>query len=83
MHEAAPVDHAGTLRANDNIPPRSGRGKKRSKAWDDFEDIKDGNGRTVQGVGLELLRARRGVERGGRGRWCCICRGEWRQRGVG
>uniref|UniRef100_A0AAU7YR66 SR6 n=1 Tax=Triticum aestivum TaxID=4565 RepID=A0AAU7YR66_WHEAT len=48
MHEAAPVDHAGTLRANDNIPPRSGRGKKRSKAWDDFEDIKDGNGRTVQ-----------------------------------
>ncbi|KAE8770059.1 putative disease resistance protein RGA4 [Hordeum vulgare] len=47
MHEAAQVDH-GTLRGHDNIPGTSTRGKKRSKAWDDFVDIKDGNGKTVQ-----------------------------------
>ncbi|XP_037483583.1 uncharacterized protein LOC119362464 isoform X2 [Triticum dicoccoides] len=47
MHEVAQLDH-GTLRGDDNILPRSGRGKKRSKAWDDFEDIRDDNGKTVQ-----------------------------------
>ncbi|XP_037483581.1 putative disease resistance protein RGA4 isoform X2 [Triticum dicoccoides] len=47
MHEAARVDH-GTSRGDDNILLTSSRGKKRSKAWDDFVDIKDGNGKTVQ-----------------------------------
>lgn len=47
MHEAARVDH-GTLRGDNNIPATSSCGKKRSKAWDDFEDIKDDNGKTVQ-----------------------------------
>ncbi|VAH42357.1 unnamed protein product [Triticum turgidum subsp. durum] len=47
MYEAARVDH-GTVRDDNNIPATSSRGKKRSKAWDDFVDIKDGNGKTVQ-----------------------------------
>ncbi|VAH42356.1 unnamed protein product [Triticum turgidum subsp. durum] len=48
MHEAARVEHGTCAGDGDNTLPRRGRGKKRSKAWDDFVDIKDGNGKTVQ-----------------------------------
>ncbi|XP_048554723.1 putative disease resistance protein RGA4 isoform X1 [Triticum urartu] len=47
MHEAARVDHGTSRGDGDIIPPRTGRGKKRSPHWVDFDEIYDTDGKTV------------------------------------
>ncbi|XBI52696.1 hypothetical protein VPH35_035038 [Triticum aestivum] len=47
MHEAARVDHGTSMGDGDNILPRRGHSKKRSKAWDGFDERYDTDGKTV------------------------------------